>query len=266
LGADVIVLQGEEDLRIRFTGQARTPLLSEPPPIEEPVWWSNRADESLSWVAWAFDLREVEEATLTYRLWYETESHYDYAFLELSSDDGESWQILPVPSGTDASPHGNNPGWGYTDQSSGWIQEEVDISDHTGGEILVRFSYLTDGAITGAGLLLDDVSVPEVEDEEDNKTGRSAWDAEGFVLTDGFVPQDYIVLLISRGQETTVERLPLAEDRGAEAIVPLATEDIEEAVLLVSAVAPYTRQPASYRLALIPAGQASESGSDATGN
>jgi hypothetical protein len=250
LGAHVIVLRGEEDLRVQFKGQAESSFLTGIPQSGHPVWWSNRADGSLTTLARRFDLREVEQATLTYRVWYDIEPHYDYVTVEVSADGGEQWQILPAPSGTGADPHGNNPGWGYTGSSDGWSQEEISLSDYAGGEILVRFSYLTDATITGEGLLLDDVSVPEIArgQERQGSGTESTWNARGFVLTDGRVPQDYVALLIGGGDGVKVERLPLADDRSAVWTVPLGTPDPQEAVLIISAMAPLARQPAAYQL------------------
>jgi len=250
-GADYILLQGKQDLRIQFAGQVQTPLLAAPH-VQGQVWWSNRADESLTTLVGRFDLRNVKRATLAYRAWYDIEANFDYATVEISAHDGQQWQTLPAPSGTDANPYGNNPGWGYTGRSDGWIQEEIDISDYVGTEILVRFSYLTDGVIVGDGLLLDDISVPEVRDQDGGESTESNWSAQGFVLTDGLVPQDYTALLISKGEDLTVQRLPLKEDRTAEWTVPLDSGNIEEAMLIISAMAPRTCQPAPYQLSVSP--------------
>ncbi len=254
-GADYVILRGEEDLQVQFVGETETPLLTNGPHLDGPVWWSNRADESRATLTRGFDLSEVEQVTLTYRVWYDIEPHYDYATVAVSADGGNQWQLLHTPSGTEADTYGNNPGWGYTGRSDGWIQEAIDLSDYAGDEILIRFSYLTDGAVTGEGLLLDALSLSHNGRENRSKTGtgenKDGWDARGFVLTDGLVPQDYMALLIRYGyedDEATVERLPLREDRSAEWVVPLSGGDSQEAVLILSAMAPQTHQKARYRL------------------
>ncbi|NIQ55871.1 MAG: hypothetical protein GWN71_21630, partial [Gammaproteobacteria bacterium] len=104
-------------LTVRFTGATATPLLDVLPPSGRHFWWSNRADESLTTLTRAFDLSGVEQATLTYWAWYDIEPGYDYATVEVSTDGGERWQTLSTTAGTDADPHGNNPGWGYTGRS-----------------------------------------------------------------------------------------------------------------------------------------------------
>jgi immune inhibitor A len=247
-GADYILLRGDSDLRVRFSGVTATPLLGLTPHSERTFWWSNRADESLTTLTRAFDFSGVEQATLTYWAWYDIEEGYDYAAVEASADDGASWQALHTPSGTDANPHGNNPGWGYTGRSDGWIQETVDLSPYAGGTVLVRFAYPTDGIVTGQGFVLDDVAIPEIGYADDVEEGDGEWQAAGFVRTNDLVPQSYLVLLIGLGDTVTVTRLPVQDDQTGEWTVLLGREELHEAVLVVSGMAPLTTQPAPYRL------------------
>lgn len=247
-GADYILLRGDSDLRVRFSGATATPLLGLTPHSERTFWWSNRADESLTTLMRAFDLSGVKRATLTYWTWYDIEEGYDYVTVEASADGGASWQALRTPSGTDANPHGNNPGWGYTGRSAGWIQEAVDLSPYAGGTVLVRFAYLTDGIVTGQGFALDDVATPEIGYADEVEGGDGGWQTAGFVRTNDLVPQSYLVLLIGLGDTVTVTRLPVQDDQTGEWTVLLGQEDLHEAVLVISGTAPLTTQPAPYRL------------------
>lgn len=249
-GADYILLDGDADLRIQFSGASQTPLLDVLPHSERYFWWSNRADQSLTTLTRRFDLSPVEKATLTYWTWYDIEADYDYATVEVSADDGGHWQILSTPSGTGTDPRGNNPGWGYTGQSNGWILEEVDLSSYAGEQVLVRFAYLTDEAVTGAGFLVDDVAIPELGYTDDAESATTGWTAAGFVRTDNSVPQSYVALLIGIGDEVEIKQLQLPDDGTAEWIVPLTSRDWHEAVLVISGIAPLTTRPASYRVAM----------------
>jgi hypothetical protein len=252
-GADYVVLRGDGDLRVRFTGATVTPLLDVLPHSGSGFWWSNRADESLTTLTRAFDLSGVEAATLTYWTWYDIEAGYDYATVEIGTDGGQQWQTLATPSGTSDNPNGNNPGWGYTGQSGdpvGWIQETVDLSPYASGEVLVRFAYLTDEALTGAGFALDDIAIPEI-DFADDAEYNDGWEAAGFLHTENFVPQRYLALLIGFGQDgVAVERLEVEEDQTAEWVVGLESEGWQEAVLVLSGLAPLTTHPALYQLAI----------------
>lgn len=252
-GADYILLQGEDDLHVRFAGATDTPLLGLLPRSGHYFWWSNRADESLTTLTRAFDISGVERATLTYWVWYDVELGYDYATVEISPDGGEHWRVASTPSGTDADPYGNNPGWGYTGHSEGWVREEVDLTPYVGGEVLVRFAYLTDEAVAGAGFVLDDVAIPEIGYADDAEED-AGWETAGFVRSNDFVAQRYLALLISQGKGlgdgVTVERLQVEDDQTATWVVPLGSENLDEAVLVLSGLAPLTTQPALYSLAI----------------
>src|SRR5690606_23978118 len=58
------------------------------------MWYSHRQDESDTMLTRAFDLRGVERATLRYRLWYHLEHLWDYGYVMVSADGGESWTPL----------------------------------------------------------------------------------------------------------------------------------------------------------------------------
>ncbi|RLC67836.1 MAG: hypothetical protein DRI48_01210, partial [Chloroflexi bacterium] len=253
-GADYILLRGNADLRIQFSGANTTPLLGVAPHSGRFFWWSNRADESLTTLTRSFDLSAVEQATLSYWAWYDVEAGYDYVTVEASADGGEHWQFLPTLSGTGDDPYGNNPGWGYTGRSGdppGWIQEAVDLSPYTGGPVVVRFAYLTDGAVTGPGFLLDDVAIPEIGYADDVEAGECGWEPDGFIRSDDAVPQRYLALLIGLGEgSVTVERLPVEQGNVAVWKAPLDSQSWQEAVLVLSGLAPRTAHPAFYHLTI----------------
>lgn len=251
-GAHYVVLRGNTDLTVQFRGHEQVPMLSISPHSGERAWWSNRADESLTTLTRSLDLSAVDEATLIYWTWYDIEAHYDYVTVAVRALESEDWRILRTPAGTAANPYGNSPGWSHTGKSDGWIREEVDLSDYAGEEILLRFSYLTDGAVVGEGLLLDDISVPEIDYTDDAETGRDGWKAEGFLRIDALVPQHYLVVLVGCGEETTVERLPLRENMTAEWAIPLSSKELDEVVLIVSGMTRLTDHPAPYQLRISP--------------
>ncbi len=255
-GADYVRLRGESDLRVHFTGATATPLLPLLPHSGQRFWWSNRADESLTTLTRAFDLSNVPGATLSYWAWYDLEAGYDYVAVQVSTDGGTTWQTLTTPSGTGENPHGNNPGWGYTGRSGdppGWIRETVDLTPYVGGQVLVRFAYLTDAATTGMGFVLDDIAIPEIGYADDAEGEVDGWEAAGFLRSGNLVPQRYLALLIGlKDDGVTVERLPIGEDRTAEWTVPLASKGWREAVLVLSGLAPLTTQPALYLLVVEP--------------
>jgi len=63
----------------------------------------------------------------------------------------------------------------------------------------VRFELLTDGSTTLQGLLLDDISIPEINYSTDAESGDDNWQAEGWIRMDNTLPQTYLVQMIEYG-------------------------------------------------------------------
>ncbi|MCX5752963.1 MAG: M14 family zinc carboxypeptidase [Candidatus Krumholzibacteria bacterium] len=96
--------------------------------------------------------------TLSCRLWYDIELDWDYAYLEGSLDDGDTWVTLPGDLTTNLDPNGANRGNGITGASGGWVSATFDLSSLMAGGsgfILLRFLYVTDGSVNGEGLYVD---------------------------------------------------------------------------------------------------------------
>jgi hypothetical protein len=64
------------------------------------------------------------------------------------------------------------------------------------------------------------------------------------VTTNNFLPQNYLVQLITVGPEMAVQRLPLQENQSGRWHLQLSEAD--HALLLVSGLAPVTTEPAEY--------------------
>ena len=113
--------------------------------------------------------------------------------------------------------------------------------------MLIRFEVVTDEELNHPGLCLDDVTIPELGYAHDAETGDDGWVAEGFVRVTDQVPQQFLVQLITIGDETRVERMVLDDlSHGMMTITGLG-QGIDRAVLVISALAPMTTEPASYR-------------------
>ena len=240
----------EGDVIVRFRGQKENKLL----PLDVNnggCWWSNRGDAISSTLTRSLDLSGVDSAALTYRIWYDVEEDWDYGYVQVSSDGGSTWDIIAAPGTSPRNPVGNSFGNGYTGTSGGWMREEVDLTPFAGRQVVLRFHYVTDESTNGAGLCFDDIAIPEIG-FSDEAAGHGGWQANGFVRIDNRVPQDYIVQVIEVGEENRVRRMELDEDnRGELAIRGL--ENLDDAVVVVAALAPHTLQEASYTLALEPA-------------
>ena len=109
----------------------------------------------------------------------------------------------------------------------------------------MRFHYVTDDAITGPGICLDSVTIPELGFYDDASTNQS-WVSQGFYRTDNRMPQDFAVHLIEvRGDDATVTPVMLDENNRASLSVE-NLDDVDEAVLVIGSLAETSRQPARY--------------------
>ena len=256
-GTRYIELGCHGSVTISFTGSRQVPLVPTRPHSGLYAMWSSREDQSDTTLTREFDLSGVKSATLSYWAWWQIEQDWDFAYVEVSADGGKTWKIIPTPSGTDANPTGSNLGWGYTGCSGGgdpgkgctaqWINEKVDLSPYAGQKILVRFEYLTDTALSYASLMLDDISVPEINYTCSFENDACGWDNKGFARVDNVLPQTFVVQLIHQsGGQTAVERLPL--DANHQGSLSLNLKSHDTAILVVSGTAPFTTEEASFEL------------------
>ena len=245
-GIDYYTIDCAGDHTLRFNGSTVVGLLPVSANSGNYMFWSNRGDESDMTLTREFHFAGVSgPISMSFAMWHDLETDYDYVFFEASTD-GENWEILTTPSGTAEDPSGNSYGWGWNGQTSGWVTEEVDLSQFAGQTVQLRFEYVTDAAHNGEGLLLDDVRIDAIDYQEDFEADDGGWEAAGFVRVENTLPQTYRLTLITKGDTTTVTQIPLNPDQTAE--IPLSLNSGEEAVLVVTGTTRFTRLPAAYEL------------------
>jgi hypothetical protein len=245
-GVDYIRLECAGDYTLHFEGSMVTKVLPEDPYSGTYAFWSNKGDESDMTLTRQFDFTQVSApGSLTFRTWYDLEQDYDYLYLEASTD-GETWQILKTPSGTDHDPSGNSFGWAYNGSTTGWIQESIDLSQFAGQKVFLRFEYVTDAAVNGEGFMLDDVSVASTGYFSDFETDAGGWQPDGFVRIQNSLPQTFRLALILKGSTTSVQIITPNPDQTADIPVHIGG-DVSKAILVVTGTTRYTRQLASYQ-------------------
>lgn len=248
-GADYIRLNCDGAHTLYFEGVGEVGVLDTAPASGKYAVWSNKGDESDMTLTQTFDFTKVSEPVeIVYKTWYDLETDYDYLYIEASLD-GEAWTILKTPSGTDNNPSGNSYGWGYNGVSNGWIEERVDLSEYAGKKVTLRFEYVTDAAVNGEGLLLDDVRIPALSYATDFETDLGGWEAEGFVRIQNRLPQTFLVTVIRNGKKTTVENVILDEHLKGSVTLDFG-QGLKDAVVVVSGTTRFTRQLATYRFRL----------------
>jgi immune inhibitor A len=243
-GADYIQINCSGSYTLLLEGDSEVGVLPVGSYSGDYFFWSNKGDESNMTLTQTFDFTGVSgPVTLNFRTWYDLEEDYDYLHLVVS-EDGEQWDIITTPSGTDYNPAGNSYGWGYNGQTGGWIEESVDLSAYAGKEVQVRFEYVTDAAVNGEGFLLDDISIPEIGYFEDFEQGDGGWTGEGFVRIQNRLPQTFRVSLI-HGDQISVETYTVPAGETLEITLDLGPNS-GNTVLAVSGVTRYTTQIANY--------------------
>jgi immune inhibitor A len=248
------------DAVFSFDGEETVSAIANEPYSGAGQWWSNRGDSIDSTLTAEVDLTGLESATLRFRAWYDIEEDWDYAYVMASTDGGDTWRILPGQHTTEENPLGLAYGPAYTGKSGGgdepsWVDEEVDLTPFAGQRILLRFEYITDEGVNLDGFAIDDISIPELGFFDDAESdGR--WQADGFRRLSSTLPlpQRFVVQVIEIGQTTRVTTMPLDEVNAGEVRLSGFGSTLTKAVIVVAAVTDGTRQTASYRYSLQPAG------------
>jgi hypothetical protein len=245
-GMDYYTINCTGDHTLHFNGSTTVDLLPVNANSGSYTFWSNQGDESDMTLTREFDFTNVSgPVNMSFAMWYDLETDYDYVFLEASTD-GKTWEILTTPSGTGDDPSGNSYGWGYNGQTNDWKNEEVDLSKFAGKKVQIRFEYITDAALNGEGFLLDDVRVDAVNYQSDFEADNGGWEGAGFVRVENVLPQTYRLALVIKGDTTTVTQIELNPDQTAD--IPLSLKSGEEALLVVTGTTRYTRLPAAYQI------------------
>jgi hypothetical protein len=246
-GADYIRINCRGNYSLRFEGSSLVDVIPVAPYSGDYYFWSNKGDEADMTLTRSFDFTNHDgPLTLSFYTWYDLEEDYDYLYLEVS-EDGETWQILETPSGTNEDPSGNSFGRGYNGATNGWIQERIDLSDFSGKNIQIRFEYVTDAAVHGEGMVIDDIEIPEIGYFTDFEEGEDGWQGDGWLRMDNVIPQTYRLSLITFGDSIDVVPIPIKEDFSAEVDLDISG-DIDHAVLVISGTSRFSRQKAAYRI------------------
>jgi hypothetical protein len=246
-GVDYIEFNCPGEHTITFNGMQQVGLIPINAYSGSYFYWSNMGDESNMRLTREFDLTNIASPIfLTYQVWYDLEEDYDYLYLSATTDNS-TWQIVTTPSCTNANPSGNNYGCGYNGSSNGWKEEIVDLSQFAGQKVTLQFDYVTDAAVNGVGLFLDDIQLDVVNYHTDLEQDDGGWNAEGFVRIMNALPQTYSISLIKIGNGTEVNHLTLNELNSVQIDVAIGG-DIEKVVMVISGTTPYTRLKAEYHI------------------
>jgi hypothetical protein len=146
--------------------------------------------------------------TLSFWTSYNTESHWDFMFVEVHRVGQDDWTTLPSPDETSqdtgdscpegwhalhphlehyqtlnadgtCSPTGSGDGQWHaaSGPSGGWQQWEVNLGDYAGDEIELSIAYASDWSVQGLGVFIDDVTL--LGETTSFETGLDGWEVTG---------------------------------------------------------------------------------------
>ena len=141
-------------------------------------WYSDMGDD-LDTTLTTSDSVQVPgaEPRLTFRTWYDMESGYDFGFVLVSSDGGETWTTAESAKTVEVA----DGVWALTGTDTiHWDRAiSFDLSPWAGQKVLIRFRYLTDTAVTQRGWEVTDIALGGTPLPE------SAFTSDGWLRVDG---------------------------------------------------------------------------------
>ena len=122
--------------------------------------YQNGANKTIA-ISNEIDLSTATGANLSFYAKWEIENNWDYTQVEISTNNGNTWEAQCGKFTNAGSSNGFQPVGEpvYDGVQNDWVLEEIDLSDYLGESILVRFQFASDGAQTGDGFYFDDLTV-----------------------------------------------------------------------------------------------------------
>lgn len=177
-------------------------------------FFGGKGDEADHQMVTQVDLTNASSAILEYDAWYDIESNWDYAMVQVSTDGGTSWKSLSTANTnsdlvSDGYPAIKENLPGYTGSSNGWIHESIDLSEYAGQSIQLQFRYMTDWGTSLNGFFVDNVKVTADGAEllNDGAEGESAFEFNGFEKHEGKTATKHYYLLEWRSHNGVDEGL-----------------------------------------------------------
>ena len=110
-------------------------------------YYANNTDASLEFFS-AVNLSNAVSPSLSFWHRYEFEEGWDFGQVEISTNGGTTWILLPAAS--------------YTGSHPGWVREQLELGTYAGlPNVKIRFRVLTDGSVTFDGWHVDNVRLGE---------------------------------------------------------------------------------------------------------
>jgi immune inhibitor A len=174
--------------------------LGVPPSGSGNAWYSTAGNDLDVTMTHDVTLPTASSISLNLSGWYEIETCWDYAYVRVSTDGGQTYTNLKTNVSDSESENGQNFGNGITgisgtakqcDRVSGnpaWVPVSADLTPYAGKTIKLQFRYWSDGAAVGRGFELDDLTIKAGSTtvfSENAESGDNGWALDGFRRTTG---------------------------------------------------------------------------------
>lgn len=233
-------------IKLRFNGNEKVRRFARE--CQGKCWWSNRGDSINTSLTLKVDLKGENDLYATFDMAYDIEENWDYVYLSVSSDDGKTWQTLEGEMTTDFNPSGSSYGHGYTG-SSDWRNFSVYLGKFSREDILLRFEYVTDDAVTLDGMLLGKFEIPSIG--VSLEAGDEAWVSSGFVLVEEPTRQLFTVRIVEVFDDGGFQIREVELDEENVGFFDVGNGDgkqIEKATLIVAGVTTNSTQPGTFKI------------------
>jgi hypothetical protein len=201
---------GAPALKVEFNGDDYAGIFPHSPANE---WYSDGTAYSWFRLGHTFAIPSTG-ATLKFWSNYDIEEDWDYGYVEVHDVTTDEWYTLPgiqtvstIPNPED-NPNCPDPfepttylaagTWnGFTGNSGGWYQEQMDLTAFAGHGIELYFTYWTDPYTLGRGWYVDDIEIPELGFSDNVESGANGWTVNaGWSITTGVIPNEFEVNFI----------------------------------------------------------------------
>jgi len=119
------------------------------------------------------DLSNTANAVLSFWTRWDIESGFDYVQLEISTDNGSTWQPLCGEYTRAGTPNQAEDQPVYDGNQKEWVREEINLKDYLGEDILLRFRLVTDQYTTKDGFYFDRLRVTTIAQQSLNASDDS---------------------------------------------------------------------------------------------
>ncbi|MGX7594860.1 peptidase M6 [Planococcus plakortidis] len=152
---------------MKFDGVDFLPLqwdtVANPLDASEQVLHANNGDEADQALIFGATV-PADNATLSFEHYYNIEEQWDFAAVQVSTDNGETWKSLENENTrSDVVEEGyptikeNVPG--FTGEKTNWSTETFDLAEYAGQDVLVSFRNLTDWGSNEAGWFVKNIEL-----------------------------------------------------------------------------------------------------------